>query len=572
MVDQQNSLSLSSPQLSEWESYVARHVSDEKTLESIFNGLETDEQKAVFIAVLRGLGKETLSQRLSENRRKIANQATRIYTAYYVNIGHMAPVPIPDFPEDLKKDSDSLEESSEVQPPNELSSESGSVNEIIDLVKQKYSLSNCLVDEFYSISSYLLDYGAGRTIKTFSLLPGEKVEIRMHTFESDDSTSSYARSILDSSSKTADKAFNNELSQQLHTANSSSSHLDLAAKLNIEGHADFGSYGGSASLEGSAGYSTTNNRELMLDTVGKAIDQHAQKSSRSRDVSVDTTGEETKRTESDRVVERKLHNVNISSTQNFIFRQVNQEFASIIHLTHFALRLQFEKRGNDGNIVDIKNVGVPLHSIRDAFIYSGLSDEDATKNLILIGDFFCRLTDENETPIGGFVSAIKNDGQVFALNENILSTLNQCMSNVIGFKVNRKYNTALNSSAQVIELSPENSADVAFTVAGIVVGSTTNVMRTDGVVVDVMMGQGLALDEYSVSLQTNEIEREVLLNQAQKLENKKLELALKLIEEGDPEKIELYKSAFPQQTVIREFRGIESSTGRKSQDDQSTKE
>src|SRR5690606_31183014 len=54
------------------------------------------------------------------------------------------------------------------------------------------------VIEEYTTCSYLGDYSAGRTIKTFSLLPGEKTTITVRTYKDITSTKSYSQNILDS--------------------------------------------------------------------------------------------------------------------------------------------------------------------------------------------------------------------------------------------------------------------------------------------------------------------------------------------------------------------------------------
>ncbi len=53
----------------------------------------------------------------------------------------------------------------------------------------------------YKMSSYLGDYGAGRTIKTFSLLPGERTTISIRDFTHKSETKSRAESVLDSFSE-----------------------------------------------------------------------------------------------------------------------------------------------------------------------------------------------------------------------------------------------------------------------------------------------------------------------------------------------------------------------------------
>jgi hypothetical protein len=52
--------------------------------------------------------------------------------------------------------------------------------------------------ESHRLTSYLGDYGAGRIVKTFSLLPGKSRKISIKTFRQRESTRKEAGSVLDS--------------------------------------------------------------------------------------------------------------------------------------------------------------------------------------------------------------------------------------------------------------------------------------------------------------------------------------------------------------------------------------
>jgi hypothetical protein len=67
--------------------------------------------------------------------------------------------------------------------------------------------------------------------------------------------------------------------------------------------------------------------------------KHAAQASAKRDVQVNNdytskveTGEETS-------IEREIQNINVGRTLNFAFRQMNQEFVSILHLVDVRLAL-----------------------------------------------------------------------------------------------------------------------------------------------------------------------------------------------------------------------------------------
>jgi hypothetical protein len=64
----------------------------------------------------------------------------------------------------------------------------------------------CLV-EIYRMTNHLGDYGAGRTVQTFSLLPGEKTRISIKSYKSSTETLTETSSIFDSYSTTAEDTF-----------------------------------------------------------------------------------------------------------------------------------------------------------------------------------------------------------------------------------------------------------------------------------------------------------------------------------------------------------------------------
>lgn len=57
--------------------------------------------------------------------------------------------------------------------------------------------------EEYTTCSFLGDYGAGRAIKTFSLLPGEKTTITVRTYKEKSATKSFSENVLDSFSESS---------------------------------------------------------------------------------------------------------------------------------------------------------------------------------------------------------------------------------------------------------------------------------------------------------------------------------------------------------------------------------
>src|SRR5205823_1029015 len=68
--------------------------------------------------------------------------------------------------------------------------------------------------ESYLLSSYLGNYGAGRTIKTLTLLPGEKTKLTFKTFHSEETQSKQASTILDSFTEESAADFESTLNHE----------------------------------------------------------------------------------------------------------------------------------------------------------------------------------------------------------------------------------------------------------------------------------------------------------------------------------------------------------------------
>jgi hypothetical protein len=64
----------------------------------------------------------------------------------------------------------------------------------------------CLVEE-YTVASYLVNYGAGKTLNTFTLLPSEKTSITIRTYKESTETKKRAENVMDSFSEDSAREF-----------------------------------------------------------------------------------------------------------------------------------------------------------------------------------------------------------------------------------------------------------------------------------------------------------------------------------------------------------------------------
>jgi hypothetical protein len=329
--------------------------------------------------------------------------------------------------------------------------------------------------ETYRLSSFLGSYGAGRTIKTFSLLPGEKTKLSIRTYKKTETDAKSASSIFDSFTQESADDFQNSIENEQSNKENHAEYLDF--HVDADAHASWG--WGSANISGGVKGGTNSSREEFAKNVSNSAEKHASKASAKRDVHVDTSKEVKTETGEENTTEREISNVNLSRTLNFVFRQMNQEFISLLHLVD--VRIGFfngfrESRREatlpelDALLIDVIADPANIPEIKQRVL-------DELSNIIDFQDrlhiFFDQATLKDRD--GHSVKAYTR------VKKNIVSTFTD---------------------------ETENS----ISVPGIILSVRKHVIRTDGVIVDALLGTGDALDGYSHGLQDELVRGKRLAN------------------------------------------------------------
>src|SRR5215207_7677 len=362
-----------------------------------------------------------------------------------------------------------------------------------------------LLVETYRLSSFLGSYGAGRTMQTFSLLPGEKTKINIKTFRKTSAEEKSASSILDSFSKESAEDFESSVSAE--QSNKQTQNDSFEYHVDVEASASWGI--GSASVDAGVKDNTNSSREEFAKNMSSATNKHTQKASSKRDVQVNTSSEVRTEVGEETSIERELENINVSRTLNFVFRQMNQEFVSILHLVD--VRVGFFN--GSGELA--KEVTLPeLRSLLKEFVKDEKQNEvfDTIKDLLLhnIFDFNGDIPQsENGVP---FV-----EERVFDDDEREPGYL-------------RFRKDALS------RFQDETGND--FVVPGIIVNVDKNVLRTDGVIVEALLGQANALDDFSKGLQDEAVEE-------RKLANERMQTGLEIAKDGPDDAADRFAKVFP---------------------------
>lgn len=318
--------------------------------------------------------------------------------------------------------------------------------------------------ESVRLSSFLGDYGAGRIVKTFSLLPGEKTKISVRTFLSKESTRKQASSVLDS--VTQESA--TDLEESVESEQSDQSKLETTKEYyaDVKGSASWG--WGSASASAGVKGSTNAAREESIRNIAKATEKHSMKASAKREVQINTSYEETTKAEEETAVERVIENINLSRTLNFVFRQMNQQFVTLLHLTDVRIGFFNGDRSSRRE--------VPIYRLDD--LLNGIvqpAKHTQVRQVILD-----QLNDIRDAD-GKFVDVLEEVS--VAPNDSYL-----------------KFSSKLSATVT-------DNSDREFTVQGVLLHRADLVMRTEGVIVEALLGNGDALDDYAAEMQRIEADK-----------------------------------------------------------------
>ena len=366
-----------------------------------------------------------------------------------------------------------------------------------------------LVEE-YRLSSFLGSYGVGRTVKSFSLLPGESTRLTIKTASKSTTAAKQSQSILDSYSQESASDFESSLAEEKSDRTSSSSELSYHAS--VEGSDSWG-FGGVTASAGVGG-SSNSAREEFAKSVASATSKHASKASANRNVQIDTTTETTVTEEKESEIVRNIENINVGRTLNFVFCQMNQEVISLLHLIDVRV-------GYTDGIEPIREMA--LYELPE-LLEQVLIDDPKTRKTVQqwIEAEVRRIRDHRGKEVEDFVVPVKDAGAVER------------------WTVNRDF------ASEFIEPATKTAA----LVPGIIISSQSIVMRTEDVAVDSLVGQGAALDSYSERLQEEENRRKKLANDTSEVQIRLLEsevvrneTMLELVKNKDVELLKAYANA-----------------------------
>lgn len=364
------------------------------------------------------------------------------------------------------------------------------------------------VIEHYRVNTYLGDYGAGETVKTFTLLPGEKTTITVKSYKQSTVNKKDYQNVIDSLTKDSTQELEKMLQVDSMNSDTDSGGYNMASKsgsgLNIP---LFGGKGG-ASFSSSSSNGVTMNamRTQAVKLLTNAISKQVQKSVVSRKLDINTETSTTETTSTETSIVRLLENINKSRVLNFVFRQLNQELITITYLDDVS------------------------------FVYTNGYEE--TKQVVkidgllaLLKSVFTNATDANNV----FKDIVDQYYSVYDYTGTRQTFYEKRTENVYDSDT---------GSVKFIEDYYRKSTSLSMTAEGITVNGViksveSRVLPTDSVIVDALLGQGEALDCFNLKLQ------DAAVLQAN-LENEAKQQAIDIIEglADATERATLYKKVF----------------------------
>ena len=365
------------------------------------------------------------------------------------------------------------------------------------------------------ISSFLGDYGLGRTVKTMTLLPGEVMTMSLRTWRASSETVAQGSSIIDSYDESSSERFaETVMSETTDTATRDKSenwHAEADAKASI-GLA-------SASVSGGGGGTYSSSTEEFAKAVDEAVQEHTAEASSHRENTVTSSSERTVSTEDEEVIERTIKNINVKRTLNFTLRELNQAFITKTHLKE--VRLAF----SNGNAESWREEPISgLRRLVGEVVKPQFVDrlcQDILKTIAVVQDV---------------------DGSPVSVLEQVL--VNKCATGFTfrdarpGDDCDYPPPSADGRLYYRFKRGPLGQAPgEPHPVEGVLLKQRDIVMKTDSVVAEALLGSEDALDQYSADLQEETIREKRLASDREAL-------AQELVRTGNAAGAELFAKVF----------------------------
>jgi hypothetical protein len=408
-------------------------------------------------------------------------------------------------------------------------------------------MTRLAIVETWELRAFLGDYGLGRTLQTFSLLPGERTMITVETWRSDSASREDASSIFDSSDVAAQTRFTSSVANQTGSAFQDQGGWALSVATSASASGKFFDVV-DASASFSAGFAANHQEssQRWSSSVSQAASEHAAQVNNSRQQAVQTSSNSTSASGASTSTVRELSNTNLRRVLNFVFRELNQKYETYVVLKDIKVAFY---NGNPGSaeIVPLADIGKLLRKhvvpARQA---------DAARQLL---GFCAERIDANGARVSTLQVATKPNGAMYTWAPATLDS-----------KVGVAFEGDPLSNDVRWRFAPGELSKDSRSVRGVVMNKSDIVLRTDNMVVEALLGQADALDPYASALQALDLERRASEIDERNAETKRTTDALELVSaQASDQRIDAWQKIFPDQPEIEVVPAAAVSNGDKNE-------
>ncbi|QEE16965.1 hypothetical protein DSAG12_02796 [Promethearchaeum syntrophicum] len=351
--------------------------------------------------------------------------------------------------------------------------------------------------EEYTVSVFPGDFGTGKTIDTFSLLPLEKTQFRMKKWSTSKKTKNTSTSVLENLNTESSDSFQKELEGELNASSESQRTTEVYASASASASGGWGPVSASVGVEAGASAGFSENRKNSVKSISKSMGNHTSQKNQSRENSITQDVSEEREEGEEELSIREIQNPNENRVVNYVFREMYQQYISIIHLTDVKIAY------GTGFSQDYKEV--PIHEI------------DSLINSIFRDGYDLKLCSEIRKIIKDRI--FENFSYVLDYRNRPFNVIEPIMMPGTDDVPTGKYR--FNSQPfykYVLDRIKENEkekgnyddilkARIDHGVNGIILDTFSTSMKTDQILVDSVLGKGNVLDEYSLAQRIETIRR-----------------------------------------------------------------
>lgn len=319
--------------------------------------------------------------------------------------------------------------------------------------------------ETYQLSSFPGAFGVGRVVKSISLMPGEKTKISVKTFSKRESDEKSASSVLDSFTQESSDDF--ESSLQAEQSDKTSYNETFEYNAQADASASWG--WGKANVAGGVKGGSNAAREEFAKSVSSALQKHSATASAKREVKVDSSYEVREQVGEETAIEREIENINLSRVLNLVFRQMNQEFYSLLHLVD--VRVGFFN-GFAESVVE-----APISQL-DGLLAKVVLPAKRAEVRVAILNHLLAVKDYKDDTLAVTEEKQFGDEKYVRIRKDLVSSF----------------------------VDPVTK-EVIASVPGVILSIQKTAMRTEGMIVEALLGEGEALDFYARQLQDLEVRK-----------------------------------------------------------------